>query len=83
MAAAGAEVEANAVCGAAASAPTTATAGAALPAAWATFTVCDGAVCRPIRRNFLLLLRDFPAFTTLPYAESAPGYAATHASHQA
>jgi hypothetical protein len=29
------------------------------------------------------LLRDFPAFTTLPYAESAPGYAATHASHQA
>ncbi len=81
-------IEVNEACGLwaawmTASAPTTATAGAALPAAWATFTVCDGAVCRPIRRNFLLLLRDFPAFTTLPYAESAPGYATTHVSHQA
>jgi len=80
---AGAAVEANAVCGAAARAPATATAGAALPARWATFCVCEGAVWRPVLRNFLLVLRDFPAFKTLPYADPAPGYAATSASHQA
>ena len=82
-AAAGAAVEAKAVCGAAASAPTTATAGAARPARRATFCAWEGAVCRPVLRNFLLVLRDFPAFKTLPYADPAPGYAATCASHQA
>jgi hypothetical protein len=71
-AAAGAVVDANAVCGAAASAPTTATAGAALPAARATFWVCEGAVCRPVLRNFLFLLRDFLAFKSLPYADPRP-----------
>jgi hypothetical protein len=54
-----------------------------LPARWATFCVCEGAVWRPVLRNFLLVLRDFPAFKNLPYADPAPGYAATSASHQA
>ena len=80
---AGAAVEANAVCGAAASAPSTATAGAAWPARRATFAVGEGAVCRPILRNFLLLLCDFAAFKDPPYARRAPSYAATSASHQA
>ncbi len=80
---AGAVLAANAVCGAAASAPTTATAGAAWPARRATFAVGEGAVCRPVLLNFLLLLRDVPAFKDLPYADSPPGYAAPYASHQA
>src|SRR5882757_1585796 len=71
--AAGAAVEANAVCGAAASAPSTATAGAAWPARRATFAVGEGAVCRPILRNFLLLLWwDFPVFKNPPYADARP-----------
>jgi hypothetical protein len=70
--AAGAVVEANAVCGAAASAPRTATAGAAWPARRATFAVGEGAVCRPILRNFLLLLCDFAAFKDPPYADARP-----------
>ena len=82
-AAAGAEVEANAAWGAAASTPATATAGAALPARRATFRAWEGAVCRPVLRNFLLVLRDFPAFKVLPYADPAPGYAAACASHRA
>ncbi len=67
-----AAVEAHAVCGAAASAPTTTTAGAALPARQAIFCACEGAVCRPVLRNFLPVLRDFPAFKTLPYADPRP-----------
>ena len=82
-AAAGAEVEANAVCGAAASAPTTATAGAALPARRAIFCAFEGAVCRPVLRNFLLVLRDFRASKVLPYADPAPSYAATCTSRRA
>ena len=82
-AAAGAEVAANAAWGAAASTPATATAGAASLALRATFSVWDGAVCRPVLRNFLFLLRDFPAFKTLPYADPAPSYAATCVSHRA
>ncbi len=78
-----AAVEAHAVCGAAASAPTTTTAGAAWPARRAIFCVCEGAVCRPVLRNFLFVLRDVPVFKVLPYADSAPSYAATCASHRA
>ena len=81
--AAGAVVAANAVCGAAASAPNTATAGAAWPARRATFAVGEGAVCRPILRNFLLLRCDFAAFKGPALRRCAPSYAATSASHQA
>jgi hypothetical protein len=55
-----------------------------LPARRATFRAWDGAVCRPVLRNFLLVLRDFPAaFKVLPYADPVPGYAAACASHRA
>ena len=81
--AAGAEVEANAVWGAAASAPATASAGAAWPARRAIFCAWEGAACRPVLRNFLLVLRDFRAFKVLPYADPAPSYAATCTSRWA
>src|ERR1700722_3438924 len=61
----GAELNARSlICGAAARAPITATAGAALPARWATFPACEGAECRPDLRIFLL------AAYGLPYARS-------------
>src|SRR6185437_3193271 len=51
----GAELNARSlICGTAARAPITATAGAALPARWATFPAWEGAECRPVLRIFLL-----------------------------
>ncbi len=63
------------ICGTAASAPSTATAGAALPAARATLCACEGAACRPVLRTFRLPCRDCD-LTSLPYAGAAPGYSA-------
>jgi hypothetical protein len=54
-----------------------------LPACWASFTACEGVVCRPLLRNFLFLPCGVAYRTNLPYAGSAPGYAADCASHQA
>ena len=64
-------------CGAAASTPSTATAGATLPARWATFCTFDGVVCRPVLPAFLFLRCSGAALTNLPYAGSSPSYSAT------
>src|SRR5258708_6776885 len=68
--------------GPAAGAPTTATAGAALPAALATLCVVEGAECRPLLLTFRLLACA-AELTDLPYAGTAPGYWAHCASRQA
>jgi hypothetical protein len=71
-----ADVTKSRTCGTAASAPTTATAGAALPAALATLCACEGAECRPLLLTFLFLT-CVAEFTNLPYAGTVPGYSAT------
>ena len=70
-------------CGAAASAPATATAGAATPARLATFRTGEGALCRPRLLIFRVLVPGVAGVTNLPHAGAAPGYAAYCASHQA
>ena len=79
----GAEAARLCRCGAAASAPATATAGAATPARLATFRTGEGAVCRPRLLIFLVLVPGVAGVTNLPHAGAAPGYAAHYASHQA
>ena len=63
-------------CGAAASAPATATAGAATPARLATFRTGEGALCRPRLLIFGVLVPGVAGVTNLPHAGAAPGYAA-------
>jgi hypothetical protein len=69
--------------GAAASAPATATAGAATLARLATFRTGEGALCRPRLLIFGVLVPGVAGVTNLPHAGAAPGYAAYCASHQA
>jgi hypothetical protein len=71
-----ADVTKSRTCGTAASAPTTATAGAALLAAFATFCTCEGVECRPLLLTFLFLTCA-AELTNLPYAGTVPGYSAT------
>ena len=68
----GAEDKKSCTCGAAASAPSTATAGAALAAVPATLFTCEGAACRPVLLIFRFLLCAATAVTNLPYAGPRP-----------
>jgi hypothetical protein len=69
--------------GTAASAPATATAGAALPASRAAFRTCEGDACRPILLSFLFLPCVPAEVTNLPYAGTAPSYSAPCAFRRA
>ena len=79
----GAENKKSCTCGAAASAPSTATAGAALAAVPATLFTCEGAACRPVLLIFRFLLCAASAVTNLPNAGPSPSYSANCASRQA
>lgn len=74
-------------CGTAASAPITATAGAAIPTRLATLCPCGGAVClavfRSVSLTFFFLLNVIVDLTNLPYAGSSPSYSATCAARRA
>jgi hypothetical protein len=76
------EMAKSRTCGTAASAPTTATAGAALPAALATLCALEGATCRPLRLT-LRFLMCAALLTNLPYAGTVLGYSARCASRRA
>src|SRR5215471_4154189 len=60
-------------CGAATSAPAIATAGAALPAFSATFSTCEGGVCRPLRLNLTGRRSLRPADMLSPRVVASPG----------